>query len=339
MKKNIATWMQRILESHDRLAMPVMTYPGLELVGMNVNDIVRDGDKQFACIESLGKRYSSVAVLTLMDLSVEAEAFGCSLRFDDDEVPCVTSPVLLDAQGVGELNIPPLTAGRLPVYIHAAARAAAHYPDRLGLGGMIGPFTLAGRLRDLTAMLMDTMDEPELLHCLLDKCTRFLIDYARAFKAAGADGIMIAEPAAGLIAPEQCDEFSSTYVRRIVDAVQSEHFAVLLHNCGNTLPLIPSMLSTGATGYHFGNTVDLAKILELVPRDVLVFGNIDPACILRHGKPSDVLSATQMLLEQTVSYPNFVLSSGCDIPPGTPLENIDAFYAALRQFNASIQLA
>ena len=72
---------------------------------------------------------------------------------------------------------------------------------------------------------------------------------------------------------------------------------------------------------------------------MLVFGNIDPACILRHGKPSDVLSATQMLLEQTVSYPNFVLSSGCDIPPGTPLENIDAFYAALRQFNASIQLA
>ena len=35
-------------------------------------------------------------------------------------------------------------------------------------------------------------------------------------------------------------------------------------------------------------------------------------------------------------YPNFVLSSGCDTPPHTPMENIDAFFKALDDFNKTI---
>ncbi|MCQ5183170.1 methylcobamide--CoM methyltransferase, partial [Parabacteroides distasonis] len=32
-------------------------------------------------------------------------------------------------------------------------------------------------------------------------------------------------------------------------------------------------------------------------------------------------------------YPNFILSSGCDIPPLVPSNNIDAFYQALEEYN------
>ncbi len=40
------------------------------------------------------------------------------------------------------------------------------------------------------------------------------------------------------------------------------------------------------------------------------------------------------LLEATAKYPNFILSTGCDVPPGIPFENITAFYSALEEFNA-----
>ena len=49
--------------------------------------------------------------------------------------------------------------------------------------------------------------------------------------------------------------------------------------------------------------------------------------------PATVKEATLQLLEATRAYPNFILSSGCDIPPYTPSANIDAFYAALEEFN------
>jgi uroporphyrinogen decarboxylase len=61
-------------------------------------------------------------------------------------------------------------------------------------GGHIGPFSLAGRLFDLTEILMAVRLEPDIIHILLDKCTCFLIEYAKTFKKKGANGIFIAEP-------------------------------------------------------------------------------------------------------------------------------------------------
>jgi uroporphyrinogen decarboxylase len=96
---------------------------------------------------------------------------------------------------------------------------------------------------------------------------------------------------------------------------------------------LDSILSTGAAAYHFGNAVDMEKdILEAVPSDVVVMGNVDPAGVLRMGNPESVRTATAELLQKCSTYPNFVLSSGCDMPPKTPWENINAFFAAAEDF-------
>jgi len=52
----------------------------------------------------------------------------------------------------------------------------------------------------------------------------------------------LAEPSAGLLPPDWCDEFSSQYVKRLVDAVQDEGFFIVLHNCGYVTKLVNSMV-------------------------------------------------------------------------------------------------
>jgi uroporphyrinogen decarboxylase len=146
-------------------------------------------------------------------------------------------------------------------------------------------------------------------------------------------GVLVAEPAAGMLSPELCDLFSSAYVKRIVDAVQDERFLVILHNCGNTGVLNRSMLATGARALHFGNRNPIAATLAELPADVLVMGNLDPANVFRLGSPDRVREETRSLLAAAGKHANFVISSGCDIPPGTPRANIDAFYGAVREYN------
>ncbi len=132
-----------------------------------------------------------------------------------------------------------------------------------------------------------------------------------------------------------CDEFSSAYVKKIVDALQDENFIIVLHNCGHTEQLVGSMLSTGCRAFHFGNAVDMLDILPQLPSNVLAMGNIDPANVFRIGTADTVREKTLRLLEKMEAYPNFVLSAGCDIPYGTPLENVEAFYSALTDYNES----
>jgi len=163
-----------------------------------------------------------------------------------------------------------------------------------------------------------------------DKC---IPDIASALREAGANGLLMAEPAAGLLSPALIAEFSTPYVRKVIRAIENESFAVIYHNCGNnTIQLIDSILETGAGAFHFGNAIDLAEMLKLVPPEYTVMGNVDPAGAFCHGTPESIRAATLGLLEKCAGHKNFVISSGCDIPPGAPVANVDAFFNAVKEF-------
>ncbi|HQP49726.1 MAG TPA: uroporphyrinogen decarboxylase family protein [Spirochaetota bacterium] len=334
MKRNMRQWTQEILASGGRCAFPLMAYAGADLCGMSIHDIVSDGKVHGACITALATRFPSAAFITAMDLSVEAEAFGSETQYLENETPTITGIIVHDAGEADSLTVPSVGAGRTGVYLEAAAWAAKEISPVFGC--LIGPFSLAGRLCGMTETLMNVHGEPEMLHRVLNKTTEFLVNYARGFKAAGANGIVIAEPAAGLISPVYCDAFSSHYVSSIVDAVQDEEFMVVLHNCGGSGIHAASMASTGAAGLHFGNSADMKMVMKTVLPDILVFGNLDPVGVVRNGTGDDIRLATLQLLRDTAGYPNFVLSTGCDVPPGTPLQNIDSFFSALAEYNESV---
>jgi uroporphyrinogen decarboxylase len=326
-------WKNRIIQSDEVKALPIMTYPGLALAGKTVLEIITDGESQSKCIEALSKRYNSLAASTVMDLSVEAEAFGSKATFSEVEVPAVSGKIIENAQSAGNLEVPSIGAGRTSVYIEAAKLLAHAIRNKPVLGGHIGPFSLAGRLMDMTEIMMMLIEDPDVVHTVLEKCTQFLCGYAAAFKDAGANGIIIAEPVAGLLSPQMCDEFSSKYVRRIVEAVQDDSFMVVLHNCGNTVKLVNSLVSTKAMALHFGNAVVMKDIMPQIPPDVLAMGNINPAGIFKNGTAEEMEQTVLDLLQSVKGYKNFILSSGCDIPPGTSLGNVDAFFSALDKFN------
>lgn len=335
MKRNMKQWLSRIPNPSTRKAMPFATFSGMDLLGRPVSDLYHDGRVQYECMAALAERYPSLAAHTAMDLSAEAEAFGSRVRLSDTEAPTVIGSLVSDLEGIRALALPAVGAGRTGAYIEAAALAAADIVDRPVFGGAIGPFSLACRLMEMGKFMVMLRREPETAEALLEKATAFLIDYVSAYKEAGANGVILAEPAAGLISPTFCLRFSSEYVRRILNAVQDDDFIVILHNCGNTEILIAAMLYTGADALHFGNVVDMRNILAQIPRDVLAFGNIDPVKVMRLGSVRDVKWKTLELLEQMSKHANFVLSTGCETPPGVPVANLDAFYKTLDIFNAT----
>lgn len=328
----MTTWARSICSSEKPSALPIMTHPGIDLVGKTVKEAVTDGAVHHAAIMALTKHYPSIAATMIMDLTVEAEAFGSPISFAEHEVPSVSARIVSDRESVQQLQVPSLQAGRVPQYLLAGKLAAAESSLPV-LAGCIGPFSLAGRLFDMTEIMTAAFMEPETVELLLSKCTQFITDYIKAFKANGVNGVLMAEPAAGMLSEDLCEQFSTVFIKKIVDEVQDDQFMVILHNCGNTGHVTQSMVRTGAAGLHFGNKIDMVQVLKEVPSDVLVLGNLDPVGVFKMSTPSGMKTAVNELLASTKGYSNFILSSGCDTPPGVPAQNIDAFFEAVADWD------
>ena len=310
-----------------------MTHPGIELIGESVKRAVTDGKVHSDAICALNDKFPSAAVTAIMDLTVEAEAFGAEVVFSEDEIPTVVGRRVSDFEQVQALKIPGLDKGRIPQYLLANRLTAERIKDKPIYGGCIGPFSLAGRLFDLSELMMAIYIEPDTVSLLLDKCTEFITAYVKAMKKTGINGVIMAEPAAGLISNEDCLSWSTKYVRKIVEAVQDDSFSVVLHNCGNTGHCTEAMVKSGAAALHFGNRADMVETLGNCPSELPVMGNIDPVGILGQAPAEVVKAETLRLLKATADRDNFILSSGCDVPPHIPFENIEAFYDALEEFN------
>ena len=333
MNRNMKQWLADMLAAERKTALPILSFPSVSLMGITVRELISDSDRQAQGMKAVAKRVNAAAAVSLMDLSVEAECFGATIRVSDEEVPTVIGRLIHDEDEADALEVPPVGTARSGLYVESIRKAVDLITDRPVLAGIIGPFSLAARLLDVTEIMMDCYDEPDMVHTVLEKCTAFLIEYAKAYKTAGANGIMMAEPVSGLLSPALEEEFSSPYVKQIVEAVQDESVIVVYHNCGdNVLRMTESILSTGADAYHFGNSIDMADMMAKMPTDTVVMGNVDPAGVLRQGNPDTVREATLAVMGKCCAYPNFVISSGCDIPPATPWENIEAFFAAVEEY-------
>ena len=120
------------------------------------------------------------------------------------------------------------------------------------------------------------------------------------------------------------------YVKQIIDALQTDDFAVIYHNCGNSVAsMLDGIFAQGAAAYHFGNAVDMEVVMKAAPEDALCMGNIDPAAQFANGTPESMTAAVNDLMARCGQYRNFVPSSGCDIPAHSRWENIEAFFKAL----------
>jgi uroporphyrinogen decarboxylase len=331
---NTDNWFRQQISNSERIAIPIMTHPGIEMIGKRVIDALQDGEIHAQAIKKIEEVYPVAAKTVIMDLTLEAEAFGCQIEFQEDQMPHIIGRLVSDAEEINDLKVPELSEGRISQFIKANKLTVESTKGKPVFGGAIGPFSLAGRLFDMSEIMVACCLEPETISCLLQKCTSFITKYCIELKNVGCSGVVIAEPAAGLLSNEDCHYFSSQYVKMIVDSVQDDNFFVILHNCGNHGHCTEAMLVTGAKALHFGNAINMVETLKTCPNDILIMGNVDPVGVMKLMSPAEVKSYTLNLLELTSDFPNFILSTGCDLPPHVPFENISAFFEALDEYNS-----
>ena len=134
-------------------AMPILSFPAAQKMGVSVETLVKSAALQSQAMEIVAHETATIASVSLMDLSVEAEAFGAQVRFTADEVPAIIGQLVSDEDEANALAVPDLSAGRASLCIEAVRTAKQNITDKPVLAGMIGPYSLAGRLKDVTEIM------------------------------------------------------------------------------------------------------------------------------------------------------------------------------------------
>lgn len=169
---------------------------------------------------------------------------------------------------------------------------------------------------------------------------------------AGADIIGLGDAIASTISPRMYRQFALPYEQRIFAAVKAMGAVPRLHICGDTHRIVPDMLLSGASIIDLDWMVDFGKAAAQValPGDTdtpspsdwrgvndftqrfgpALCGNMDPVRILLQGTEEEVYQATWRCLETGGS--RCINAAGCEIPIGTPPENIHAQNRAIAAF-------
>jgi len=131
MKKNMNEWINSIINSDERKAMPIMSYPGLHNLGKTVLEMVTNGEVQYESLKALSERYPTGASATLvMALYVEAEAFGSEINYCKNEIPTVSKRLITSFGSLGNMRIPDVGDGKTMEHLKAAKLAVENIMDR-----------------------------------------------------------------------------------------------------------------------------------------------------------------------------------------------------------------
>jgi uroporphyrinogen decarboxylase len=260
---------------------------------------------------------------------------GCPIQFFPDQPPIATRRVLDDCKDLSLLR--PVESGmedRGAYKVEFTRLAVAAVGDQAYLKTCFdqGPFTLASAVRGIEKLMLDLYDDPQFVYDLLGICTHAVIRLARACAQAGCHALTFGDSVAGLLSRPLFERFAFPFEKQVIEGLADLGIPVFLHNCGDIAHIFELMVATGAPGLEVDYQHSIEYYKGRSGGKVCLQGNIAPSGVLFQGDEAGVREACRAAIAEGKPGSRFILSSGCEVPRDTPVENMRAMVQAARDF-------
>lgn len=313
-------------ESTDRV--PWVPFVGVHagaLLGSSAEDYLKSEDRIVSGIQRSIERYKPDGVPIAFDLQLEAEIFGCDLRWAHDNPPSVTShPIASDGgRTLADLHIPQPSDGRLPIVLGAARRIRQANPHIALYGLITGPFTLVLHLMG-TDVFRKMFSNPAEVKRAVSFGRSVCEAMAAYYIDAGCDVVAVVDPMTSQIGPEHFREFVKPFISPVFDSIRQRGALSSFFVCGHAQQNIQAMCECRPDNVSVDENISLAYVREqCLERGISFGGNLQLTTVLLLGKPQDAQrNAIECL--QIGGERGFLLAPGCDLPYATPPENLEA---------------
>ena len=311
---------------------------GQQLLGFTRRQLATDPQKSAAAlIKSWEIVHPDIVTVGLVSLPM-AQAAGNECDFNEEGTLYAKRQILEEKTNLAKMSIPdPKHDNPLPFTLEVCERVGSILKEEAAVRGAVSlPFTVAGRMRGIEQLIYDTVDDPGFVHAVMRFCTDFTKLFGDAVIEAigeGGVGLMTSGPSAGcsVISPQIYRNFVKPYHEEIVNHFKERKILISFHICGYLDPIMEDIVSTGADGISIDERSSLKRMFETSRSRTVVIGNVE-SLLFANGTKEDIESAVRECMQIASGESGYILSSGCAIPPYTPLENIRYFMAAADKY-------
>ncbi|MCC7155418.1 MAG: hypothetical protein IT161_12650 [Bryobacterales bacterium] len=317
-------------------AMPITMMFAADAAGIRYGEYARDYRKLVEAQINVAGTYEFDYVSVISDPAREAADLGAQVEWFDDQPPAIVESraLLHDKATLTEIRIPdPYAPGRMWDRVQAAGELARRAGNDLIVEGWVeGPCAMAADLRGVNTLMLDFPDDPGFVTDLFEFVVAMELSFARAQIEAGAALIGIGDAAASLVGPRIYEQFVLPYEQKLIEGIRAMGCKTRLHICGNTRRILNGMGRTGASMIDLDYPSPLAEGRAAMGEAQVLSGNLDPVRAIRDGTPESITQGIAACHAQ--AGPHYIVCAGCEIPRGTPPDNVRALVSYAHQHRA-----
>jgi uroporphyrinogen-III decarboxylase len=299
--------------------IPYMATAAAQFMQVPVKQMFSDPTTLANSLQACQRLFKYDGVAVLLDTTLEAEALGCRISWEEKEPPKVVSHILSEGKDPESLDISTIeTKGRIPVVLEAAKRLSQTAGRDVAMLGLVtGPMTFSKHLLgDDFAYAMDINSQLSLK--LFTLWGKIALALARAYGELKFDAVVLADKDLASLFPVHYPKIQPMLktMRNLVNYYDAP--LIILTNCVPPVPVdrFTAFLRFEADGFSLGNPVADIKNISL-PSGKLLGRCISRTILL--GSTEGVENAVSELFDKGN---RFFVTSDWEVPAATPPVNL-----------------
>ncbi|MGD8714561.1 MAG: uroporphyrinogen decarboxylase family protein, partial [Desulfobacterales bacterium] len=247
---------------------PWVPYAGVHcafLINEPADKMLKDPELLAKGVVHTAKRYKADGIPLVFDLSVEANAVGCELKWWEDNVPSVkTHPCSDKSPADAGLKIPSKEDGRWPV-LFEAARIAKPQLDELDcvlMGLFCGPLTLASHLAGVR-IFTDVYKNPDFAAEVCKFAGEIGAKSAEFYAEMGCEIIANVDPVASQIKPETFRTYVTPNSQAANKVIKDAGYTSSFFICGDATKVMEEVCKVGTDGFAIDEQMNMNFIRDL----------------------------------------------------------------------------
>jgi MtaA/CmuA family methyltransferase len=303
--------------------------------GVSYRDYCASGEVMAFAQATCARRFGYDSVNVTSDAVREYQALGGPVAdFGEESVPAAEPvPFINDMDDLKRLRLPdPLGDNPMREQINAVKILRRELPDQPVYAWVEAPFQEACILRDINYFMVDIRTNPELPKEILKFVVEMETDFAYAQIEAGAQFIGIGDAIASLGSTDDYAEFNFPYLSELVDRIKKRGVYIKYHACGRTKHMWKFIKQLNIDILNLDSLIDFGAAREFFGDKFVLKGNLNPVTEMMDATPDIIRTASKHSFEQAGQHGKFILSPGCELPPSTPPENLDALVESAEMY-------